>query len=433
MNSSTPASKLSTVDISIEQLCVGLYVHLDLPWLNHSFARNSFKIRTTDQIEEIRRLGLKTVRYEPERSDCAPLSLPLTPARPAPAEIAQPSAEELALIAVKKARVERLMKEHVAIAQYEKNFLEAADSLKSISRNLFSRPKEAHAEADRLVQQMVESLLADKDIAIHLMNDKIAGEETYYHSLNVSVLAMMLAKEMQLTDQDIKMLGVGCLFHDMGKMEIPDRIVNKTTELSKAEQNLFQMHCHYGETLATKIGMPKPVLDIIAQHHEYADGSGYPNKLKADQISPLARIAIVVNAYDNLCNRPNPADSMSPYEALSFMYKQQRKLYDPVPLSILVRCLGVYPPGSVVQLSDASFAMVLAANPGKPLRPTVLLYDPKVPKHEALIIDLETREDLEIAASLKPKQLSREVYNYLSPRKRMAYYFESGEKPKAGS
>jgi putative nucleotidyltransferase with HDIG domain len=202
---------------------------------------------------------------------------------------------------------------------------------------------------------MVNSLLADKDIAIHLMNDKIAGEETYYHSLNVSVLAMMLGREMALSDEDIKLLGMGSLLHDIGKMEIPDRIVNKTSELTRPELNLFQLHSQYGEATAIKVGLPKPAADIIMQHHELADGSGYPKGLRIEQISPLARIVIVVNAYDNLCNRPNPADSLSPYEALSFMFKQQRHLYDAKPLSVLVRCLGVYPPGSVVQLSDASF------------------------------------------------------------------------------
>jgi len=417
-------SSLATKSIAIEQLCIGLYVHLDINWLNHSFARNSFKIKSEDQIEAIKRLGLKTIRIEPDRSDCAPLALP---AAPPPAEIAQPTPEELKLIAAKKARIERLVEEHVAIAQYEKAFLKAATAVKNIARNLHARPQEAHREAEHLIHQMVDSLLVDKDIAIHLMNDKIAGEETYYHSLNVSVLAMMLAKEMALSDEDIKLLGMGCLFHDVGKMEIPDRIVNKTTELTKAELNLFQLHCQYGEAVGAKIDLPKQAMDIITQHHEHADGSGYPNQLRADQISPLARIAIVVNAYDNLCNRPNPADSLTPYEALSTMFKQQRKLYDPAPLSILVRCLGVYPPGSVVQLSDASFAMVISVNASKPLRPSVLIYDANVPKHEAMIIDLEERPDLEIAASLKPKQLSREVYNYLSPRKRMSYYFDSSK------
>ncbi|MES2071796.1 MAG: HD-GYP domain-containing protein [Pseudomonadota bacterium] len=422
-------SSLITKNISVEQLCIGLYVHLDVGWLNHSFARNSFKIKNAQQIAAIKQLGLKTVRVEPGRSDCRPL-----PANPnpdlTPTEIAQPSPEEMELINAKKARIDKLIEESSAIAQCEKEFEKAANTLKNISRNLFARPQEAQKEADQLIQRMLDSLLADKDIAIHLMNDKIAGEETYYHSLNVSVLAMMLAKEMQLSELDIKLIGVGCLFHDIGKIEIPDRIVNKSFALTKSEQNLLQQHCQYGAAIAEKLGLPKQVTDIILQHHEYADGSGYPQRLTASQISPLARIVSVVNAYDNHCNRPNPADSLTPYEALAFMFKQQRKLFEPAALDMFIHCLGVYPPGTIVQLSDASLGMVMSINSGKPLRPSVLIYDPDIPKNEAIILDLSREPELEVAASLRPRQLSPEVYDYLSPRKRMSYFMDA---PRVGN
>ncbi|GGD01074.1 HD-GYP domain-containing protein [Undibacterium terreum] len=416
-------SSLITKNISVEQLCIGLYVHLDVGWLNHSFARNSFKIKSDKQISAIKQLGLKTVRVEPARSDCRPLPVSQHPAEPV--EAIEPSPEELELIHAKRARIEKLVAESSAIAQCEKEFEKAANTLKNISRNLFSRPQEAQREADQLIQQMLESLLADKDIAIHLMNDKIAGEEAYYHSLNVSVLAMMLAKELHLSEPDIKMIGVACLFHDIGKIEIPDRIVNKTFALTKAEQNLLQQHCQYGVVIAEKLGLPKQVIDIIQQHHEYADGSGYPNRLTSGQMSPLARIVSVVNAYDNHCNRPNPADSLTPYEALAFMFKQQRKLFEPAALDMFIHCLGVYPPGTIVQLSDATLGMVMSINSGKPLRPSVLIYDPEIPKNEAIILDLSKETDLEVAASLRPKQLAPEVYEYLSPRKRMSYFMDT--------
>lgn len=417
-------SSLITKNISVEQLCIGLYVHLDVGWLNHSFARNSFKIKNDQQINAIKQLGLKTIRVEPARSDCRPLPANPHPSQE-PAGIAEPSAEELELINAKKARIEKLIVESSAIAQCEKEFEKAASTLKNISRNLFSRPQEAQKEADQLIQQMLESLLADKDIAIHLMNDKIAGEEAYHHSLNVSVLAMMLAKELHLSEQDIKLTGIACLFHDIGKIEIPDRIVNKTFALTKAEQNLLQQHCQYGVAIAEKLGLPKQVIDIIQQHHEYADGSGYPHRLTSAQMSPLARIVSVVNAYDNHCNRPNPADSLTPYEALAYMFKQQRKLFEPVALDMFIHCLGVYPPGTIVQLSDATLGMVMSINSGKPLRPSVLIYDPEVPKNEAIILDLSREADLEVAASLRPKQLAPEVYEYLSPRKRMSYFMDA--------
>ncbi len=422
----TPA----TLTISVDRLCVGLYVHLDMSWLDHTFARNSFILKNAEQIAAIKRLGLDQIRVEPGR--CLARPLPLPPASEAlkQTEVFAPSDEEIALINEKKARIEKILAERAAIAECEKEFAKAASTLKNIERNLFSKPVDAFADADKLVQKMLDSLLADKSIAIHLMNDKIAGEDAYFHSLNVSVLAMMLAKDLALPAEDIKAIGIGCLFHDIGKVEIPARIVNATTPLSRAEKNLLQLHCQYGFNVVSKLGLPKGALDIIEQHHEYMDGSGYPHHLSGEKISVLARIVCIINTYDNHCNRPNPADSLTPFEALSMMFKQQRHLFDPVPLNMFIRCMGVYPPGTLVKLSDDSLAMVISINSGKPLRPSVLVYDASVPKSEAIILDLSQETDIEISASLKPSQLSPEAYDYLSPRKRMSYFLDA---PKVGA
>lgn len=420
-----------TVNVPVEQLCVGLYVHLDISWLDHSFALNSFKIKNEQEILALRQLGLKTIRVNPSKSDCRPLP---PPSANAPvAEVALPTPEELEKIKEKRARIDRLLNERNAIAECEKELLKAAGTLKNITKNLFARPQESVRQAEELVQQMLESLLVDKDIAIHLMNDKIAGEEAYYHSLNVTVLTMMLAKELAFSADDIKLMGMGCLFHDIGKMEIPDRIVNKTFELTRAEQNLLRQHVFYGHQIAEKLHLPKQVLDIINQHHEYMDGSGYPGALPGDKISPLARIVTITNAYDNLCNCPNPADSMSPYEAMAHMFGHLRKQFDPAALNLFIRSMGIYPPGTIVRLSDGTYGMVVAVNSGKPLRPSVLIYDPSVPKSEAIILDLVHEPVLEIEASLKPAQLAPEIYEYLSPRKRMTYFFDTQKNARQSS
>ena len=411
--------------IEIDQLCVGMYVHLDLSWMEHNFARNSFKIKDKNQIDEIKKLGLNRVRIDPSLSEHKPQASAPVVAKAVTPKLPELSPEETALLQAKQARVDRLNQQIAAAAHCKKAFLKAAGTLKNISLNLFSRPQEAHHDADLLVQQMLESLLTDKDIAIHLMNDKGAGEENYYHSLNVAVLAMLLGKELALPPDDIKLLGMGCLFHDIGKVEIPDWLVQKTTSLNTAEKHLLQQHCQYGEVIAHKIGLPPRAVEIIMQHHECIDGSGYPKQLKGEQIAPLAGIVAIVNTYENHCNQPNPADSLSPYEALSTMFARQRARFDPGPLSVFIRCMGVYPPGTVVRLSNDVLGMVVSVNSGKPLRPSVLIYDPAIPKEEALIIDLLDKPELSVAASLKPAQLPRDVYDYLSPRKRMMYFFDT--------
>ena len=116
---------------------------------------------------------------------------------------------------------------------------------------------------------------------------------------------------------------------------------------------------------------------------------------------------------------------MTPHEALSLMFAQRRAKFDTRALQVMIRCLGVYPPGTVVKLSNDAIALVSSVNPAKPLRPWVTVYDASIPKDEAIMLDLEEEPDINIAKALRPIQLPPEVYEYLSPRKRVTYYFDA--------
>ena len=156
------------------------------------------------------------------------------------------------------------------------------------------------------------------------------------------------------------------------------------------------------------------------------DGSGYPRKLKGEEINLLARIVAIANVYDGLCNPINIANALTPHEALSTMFAKLRAKFDPKILQVFVRCLGVYPPGTVVQLSNGTIGMVATINTAKPMKPMLVIYDEEIPKEEAILIDLEHENEVNIAKAIRPAQLPREIYNYLSPRKQVSYYFDSG-------
>ncbi|MDD3354223.1 HD-GYP domain-containing protein [Zoogloea sp.] len=409
-----------------DQLCVGLFVHIDLPWFSHPFSFNSFKIRNPDQVKELRGLGVKHFRYDPDRSDVQPQgmrsSLPpsATPAQKAPAiETENPA------LAAKRERIARLAQRKREVIEVEKAFVKAAGVMRNINKNLFARPKECLEEVDELVNQIVGAFLDQPEVALHVMGEHSGTEETYYHGLNSSILSMMLARDLGFPRGPCQLLGVGALLHDVGLNDIPDRIARPRHELSTPERNLRELHCEYGVRLGRQIGLPEPVLRIIGQHHELADGTGYPKKLKGDQIDPLARIVSLVNYYDNLCNPLDLAKAMTPHEALSLMFAQRRGKFDIKALQVMIRCLGVYPPGTVVKLSNDAIALVSSVNPAKPLRPWVTVYDPDIPKDEAIMLDLEEEPDINIAKALRPIQLPPEVYDYLSPRKRVTYYFDA--------
>ncbi|XZG70687.1 HD-GYP domain-containing protein [Chitinibacteraceae bacterium HSL-7] len=409
--------------IAVQQLTVGLYVHLDLDWMHHPFSFSSFRIRSEDQIRQIAALGLHEISYDPRRSSAQPLPTAPSAAPPPPVIEASPPAFD-PIRAAKEARVARLAAQREALAKAEREFAGATTAVKALTRNVFARPGEAHAQASALIGQLVDSLLMAEDVAIQLMNDRVAGEEVYLHSLNVTVLTMILARQLQLSGDDIKRVALGALFHDIGKLEIPDRVLLKTDPLTRAEQQLVQQHCEFGLKIGTAMALPPAVLAIIAQHHEALDGSGYPRALKGDTISRDAALVAVVNHYDNRCNPVDPLAAVTPHEALAGMFAQCRGKLAADAMNAFIKLMGVYPPGTIVQLSNDMTGMVVSVNSQNPLRPSVLVYDALVPKDEAIITDLADEPDLNISRALRPRQLPKDIYDYLSPKKRITYYFD---------
>jgi hypothetical protein len=132
----------------------------------------------------------------------------------------------------------------------------------------------------------------------------------------------------------------------------------------------------------------------------------------------------LVNRYDNMCNPPRPSTAVTPHEALTLIFAQMRQRHDGVVLAAFIRMMGVYPPGSVVSLSDDHYALVVSVNSARPLKPRVIVHDPAVPAEDALILDLEHVDAPGIRRSIKPALLPRVVHDYLSPRARICYFFE---------
>ncbi|MBS1189366.1 MAG: metal-dependent phosphohydrolase [Rhodocyclaceae bacterium] len=412
-----------TIEITMDQLRVGLYVHLDLKWFEHPFAFNNFLIRTEEQVDAIRSLGLQTVRCDPVRSEAKPLAPSSAPAE-APSDPAVLTMSSSVLEA-KRAMVERVKQRRAAAERIASAFVSTTDTIRNVEKNLLSRPQESVRQATELVARIADAFLGTPEIAIHVMGERAGGEEMYLHSLNVTLLAMMMARDIRLPADLAGPLGLGALFHDIGRLELPGTILNKMEPLTTAERHLYEMHCQYGVSLGQHLQLAPPVLAIIREHHELFDGSGYPARLQGEAIGMLSRIVAIADYYDELCNPANGLEAMTPHEALSVMFARLRSKFDPRLLQVFIRCLGVYPPGTIVQLSNGVIGMVATVNTARPLKPMVLVYDADIPKDEAILVDLERERDVNIAKAIRPAQLPREIYNYLSPRRRVSYYFDA--------
>lgn len=414
--------------ISIDQLRIGLYVQLDLKWFEHPFPFNNFRIKNEEQIKTIRGLKLKMVAYDPSRSEVEPLLL--TPQLPAvAAEVAATVVEgraELARgLAAKRALVERIQRQREAVARVEHAFVDTAKTIRGIEKNLLAKPEETVLQASQLVEQITESMLSAPELAIHIMNDKQGGEELYFHSLNVTMLALMMARDIKLPQEAVNALGMGALFHDIGRQEIPAKILLKTEPLTQAERSFYEMHCEYGVKIGKRLHFNPAMLSIIRDHHEAFDGSGYPAKLKGEAIGLLPRIVAIANRYDELCNPVNIAEALTPHEALSLMFARLRSKFEPKLLQVFIRCLGVYPPGTIVQLSNGVIGMVATINTNQPMKPMIVVYDADIPKEDAILVDMARETEANIAKAIRPGLVPREILNYLSPRQRVSYYFDA--------
>ena len=412
---------------SPDQLRIGLHVFVDLPWFLHPFTLNSFKIASDEQIAELRALKLSRFRYDPERSEAVPVEAAFSAKAPPAEENAE---VEIAVagpgLTEEDKRAAHVREHRRAVAQTEKSFIKAAGIMRRVTRNILQKPKEVMEEASGLVEQMTAVFLERSNVSLHVMGERCGGEEAYFHSLNVSILSMLLAKGLELSAAQARSLAMGALLHDIGQVEIPDRVLKKSPEeYTRAERELHASHVEGGVRIGAQLNLAPEILTIVAQHHEMADGTGYPRGLKLDEIALLARVVSLVNFYENLCNPVAINQAMTPHEALSFIFARRKDKFDARILQLMIRALGVYPPGSIVKLSNDEIAIVTSVNPLKTLRPWVMLYDAAVPRQEAVMVDLDREAGLSIAKCLRPILLPPAVYAYLSPRKRITYFFDS--------
>jgi hypothetical protein len=195
----------------------------------------------------------------------------------------------------------------------------------------------------------------------------------------------------------------------------------------------YRDHVAKGVAQGQRMGLSAPAMLVLAQHHELADGSGFPQRLRLEALSRPARIVALVNRYDHLCNPQPGGVALTPHEALAQLFGQSRTRFDAALLNSFIRMMGVYPPGSLVQLTDERFATVVSVNSMRPLKPRVLVCDLAVPIAEALLLDMDGHADLGIRRSLRPTQLPAAVRDYLSPRPRMVYFFEPAPLPLAAN
>lgn len=473
--------------VDVRDLKVGMFVHLDLGWWAHPFALSSFLIVSPDQIDTIRSLKLQRVRWSPDKSQLAeagdslgaiqadgrsvspesglpdsgsPSVAPAAsappgraktaqatqPAQPAhPAQTAQtaptaampPGAASGTVLGAGQPRgpggpmsappsapqSAQLAEQLAATALCQQQVAEARNAWSEASQCVAQQPQRAREVVHGLTQALLDKLLGDQDMCVRALDD--AGcDPAAGHALNVAVISLLMGRVFGFSPAEMQDMGVGALLHDIGKLELPERARHDDDRCGPGEHALYREHVAHGVQAGRRMGLEPGALLVIAQHHEMADASGFPQRLNLDRMSGAARIVALVNRYDNLCNPRNPAQALTPHEALQTLFAQSKNKFDITMLNAFIRMMGVYPPGSMVQLTDDRYASVISVNSSRPLKPRVLICDTSLPMEQALLLNLDGERNLGIRRSLKPQQLPSAVRQWLQPRQRMVYFFE---------
>ncbi len=429
----------STILIDISQLRIGMYIQLDVGWMHHPFPVSSFRVASAEQIATLRELGLTEVRYLPKKSD--PSLRELVPAAWSVPEMlpsAPDGAGAEAATSPMDPEVERrrslLEAQNGVLAACNERFAQATRQYQALERVVSEDPNQARVQGIALVSGCVTELLENGDSVIRLLSEGV-GERNALHPINVMVISLLLGRSLGMAGDVLLELGIASLIHDLGKLNLPSKLRQSTPAMPPLERARYETHVAESVLLAKSMGFSPAVLTAIARHHEMVDGSGFPLGLSAPELGRSSQVLALVNQYDRMCNPLVGTDALTPHEALSVIFAQLKARFDAEVLGAFIRMMGVYPPGSIVQLVNDRYAIVASVNSSRPLRPKVIVHDARVPKDEALILDLETVPELGIRRSLKPSQLPRDALDYLSPRQRICYFFEravSTDKDQAG-
>jgi putative nucleotidyltransferase with HDIG domain len=371
--------------IQIQHLTLGMYLHEFCgSWMDHPFWRAKFLLKDPKDLARIREtavaecwidtskgldvaLGTASVSREEvdaqietdfsRLEDLPPLQVSLPPPPPPPVRDRSPTdmSSELKMAAAVCVR----SKKAVISMFHEARMGRAVDS----------------ASAQSLVEEISDSVTRNPGALISLARLKTADDYTYMHSVAVCALMVALAKQLQLNDDQTRLAGMAGLLHDLGKAAIPLSVLNKPGKLTDKEFTVVRSHPVEGYHMLKEGGsVPDAVLDACLHHHEKMDGTGYPDKLKGENISVIARMTAICDVYDAVTSDRPYKSGWDPSESLRRMAEWTNDHFDLRMFQAFVKSIGIYPVGSLVRLTSGRVGVVTEQAPTALTMPTVKVF-----------------------------------------------------------
>ncbi len=260
-----------------------------------------------------------------------------------------------------------------------------------LSRTLKGSPLEL-PRIKQAVEPMIDSVIRSPDACIWLARMKQRDNYIYEHSLGTAIWAVALGRQLGLPRKDLRSLAIGGLLFDIGKLQLGSDILNAERRLSSKESRLMKKHVEAGVKLLKEGGMTNPdVLDMASYHHERHNGTGYPQGLVGDEIPVFGRIAAIVDCYDAITSDRIYASALSPSVAIKQLYDWKDVYFQAEIIEEFIQAIGIYPAGTLIELTSGEVAIVVAASRSRRLRPEIMLLldKDKKPLSDMKFIDLK--------------------------------------------
>ncbi|MDG1307172.1 MAG: HD-GYP domain-containing protein [Porticoccaceae bacterium] len=368
--------QLQRKKVYIQDLQPGMYVSgLDRPWLDTPFSLQGFMIRS---LSEVKKLGFYCdYVYTDTTKSIGNLDISVTsePPNKRPSEIlAKPFKAELAAHKPISYTEQSSVTQKIKIAQSAYENIRGV-KFDSMVNRIGSGKALNLGQLNEVINPLVDSITRNPGASIWLARLKSQDSYTYRHCIAVAIWCGVIGRQIGLPKKELAQLSMGGMLLDIGKLKIPPVILNKNQRLSEREFALVQKHVNLSLKMAKDSSriMPQAVIDMIASHHERFNGSGYPQAIKGTQIPLYGRIAAIADCYDAITSQRVYAKPVTHALAIMQMYEWRGIDFQPELIEAFIQAVGVYPTGTLVELTSGEVGIVVKENPGKRLRPQVLV------------------------------------------------------------
>ncbi len=358
--------------IKVKDLKLGMYLQeICGSWMDHPFWKKSFELTEAQDLKTLAECGISEAWIDTDKGLDTESEID---------NLSQDEANEKINISLQQAALSSIkpvtrvsMQEEIEIAR--KVHSKAATAVTSMFQEARMGKALQLEGIDTLVDDITQSISRNPEAFLSLARLKTKDNYTYLHSVAVCALMIALGKQMNLDPALIKDLGMAGLLHDVGKMMVPDEVLNKPGRLTDSEFTIVKNHPLRGwEILKASEGVSAIALDVCLHHHERVDGTGYPDKISGDDLSLFARMGSVCDVYDAITSERCYKAGWAPAESIRKMAEWQEGQFDSTIFQAFVKTIGIYPSGTLVKLKSTRLAVVIEQSDKNLLTPIVKVF-----------------------------------------------------------